>query len=306
MTQITEPRKILVIDDSVSIVFSIGKILELHGYTVDSAYNGSDALRKISQQVFDVVICDIEMPGISGMSFLEKVRDEYDRELDVILMTGFLDQDYFIQAIRLGASDFIRKPIESKQLLHSITRILERRRNKNDINNFYGNLKSASQTFEIDPNRFWQAGIGKAFNQYLRQSLGLKRNFANELLVCLDEMVYNALIHGTLELSPEQRRLGHDQLRELVKEMMDKGDHSAKSIRLSVYLDILKGLISISVEDDGKGFDHEAWLRRLQKEQEINLDAHGRGISMLYHLSDHLSFDKGGRKVTITRALPRD
>lgn len=306
MTVNSEPRKILVVDDSVSIVFSIGKILELNGYMVDSAYNGSDALRKISQQAFDVVICDIEMPGISGMSFLERVRDEYDRELDVILMTGYLDQDYFIQAIRLGASDFIRKPIESKQLLHSISRILERRRNKNDINNFYTNLKSASQTFEIDPNRFWQAGIGKAFNQYLRQSLGLHRNFANELLVCLDEMVYNALIHGTLELSPEQRSLGHEQLRELVKELMDSGSHSDKSIRLSVHLNIEKGLISISVEDDGKGFDHVTWLSRLQKEQEINLDAHGRGISMLYHLSDHLEFDRGGRKVTITKALPKD
>lgn len=306
MTQSSEPRTILVVDDSVSIVFSIGKILELNGYVVESAYNGSDALRKISQQAFDAVICDIEMPGISGMNFLERVRDEYDRDLDVILMTGYLDQDYFIQAIRLGASDFIRKPIESKQLLHSISRIMERKRNKNDINNFYANLKSASQTFEIDPIRFWQAGISKAFNQYLRQSLGLQRNFANELLVCLDEMVYNALIHGTLELSADQRRLGHNQLRDLVKELMDSGTQNHKSIRLGIHLDIVKGLISISVEDDGNGFDHEAWLQRLQKEQEINLDAHGRGISMLYHLSDHLQFDKGGRKVTITRALPKD
>ena len=51
MTQESAARKILVVDDSVSIVFSIGKILELNGYAVDSAYNGSDALRKISQQV---------------------------------------------------------------------------------------------------------------------------------------------------------------------------------------------------------------------------------------------------------------
>ena len=306
MTQESAARKILVVDDSVSIVFSIGKILELNGYAVDSAYNGSDALRKISQQVFDVVVCDIEMPGISGMNFLEKVRDEYDHDLDVILMTGYLDQDYFIQAIRLGASDFIRKPIESKQLLHSITRILERRRNKNDISNFFQCLYGSRMVFEIDPMRFWQAGIGKTFNQFLRQSLNLKRNFANELLVCIDEMIYNALIHGTLSLSKEQRHLSHDQLRKLVNGRLEEGLITDKSIRIGLDLNLKDGFISISVEDDGEGFDHESWLRRLQSEQEINLDAHGRGISMLYHLSDHLEFDKNGRKVTITRALPKD
>lgn len=306
MNQESAARRILVVDDSVSIVFSIGKILELHGYTVDSAYNGSDALRKISQQVFDVAICDIEMPGISGMNFLEKVRDDYDQDLDVILMTGFLDQDYFIQAIRLGASDFIRKPIESKQLLHSISRIFERRRNKNDMGNFFQALHGSKMVFEINPLLFWQAGISKTFNHFLRQSLNLKRNFANELLVCIDEMIYNALIHGTLNLSKEQRHLGHDQLRELVNNLMTEGPINDKGIRIGLEVNLREGLISISVEDDGEGFDHQAWLKRLQSEQEINLDAHGRGISMLYHLSDHLEFDKGGRKVTITRALPRD
>jgi len=306
MSQEAEARRVLVVDDSVSIVFSIGKILELNGYVEETAYNGSDALRKISQQVFDVVLCDIEMPGISGMSFLERVRDEYDQELDVILMTGFLDQDYFIQAIRLGASDFIRKPIESKQLLHSIGRILERRRNKNGMTNFYQSLHGSSMSFEIDPSRFWQAGISKVFNYFLRHSLKLKRNYANELLVCLDEMVYNALIHGTLNLNTEQRRLGHDELRELITKQMDVGVFSQKSIHVTLDLDFKESLISISVEDDGDGFDHQNWLQRLQKEQEINFDAHGRGISMLYHLSDHLQFDNGGRKVTIKRALPTD
>jgi len=306
MTTSSSARKILVVDDSVSIVFSIGKILELNGYAVDSAFNGSDALRKISQQVFDVVVCDIEMPGISGMNFLEKVRDEYDHDLDVILMPGYLDQDYFIQAIRLGASDFIRKPIESKQLLHSITRILERRRNKNDINNFFQALHGSRMVFEIDPMRFWQAGISKTFNHFLRQSLNLKRNFANELLVCIDEMIYNALIHGTLNHSQEERLMSHDQLKKLVDGFLETGQITDKSIRIGLELNVKDGLISISVEDDGNGFNHEAWLKRLQSEQEINLDAHGRGISMLYHLSDHLEFDKGGRKVTITRALPKD
>ena len=119
-------------------------------------------------------------------------------------------------------------------------------------------------------------------------------------------MIYNALIHGTLSLSKEQRHLSHDQLRKLVNGRLEEGLITDKSIRIGLDLNLKDGFISISVEDDGEGFDHESWLRRLQSEQEINLDAHGRGISMLYHLSDHLEFDKNGRKVTITRALPKD
>ena len=83
-----DKARILVVDDSIAIVNSLQSILSISGYNVDSSFNGSDALRKIYKNEYDLVICDIEMPGLSGLEFLGRVRQDFDRSLDVILMTG--------------------------------------------------------------------------------------------------------------------------------------------------------------------------------------------------------------------------
>ncbi len=297
------PAKILVVDDSISIVNSLCKMLELHGFEVDSAYNGSDALRKINRNSYDVVVCDIEMPGISGMNFLERVRKDFGRDLDVILMTGFLDHDYFIQAIRLGASDFIRKPIEANQIIHSIQGILNRRIDTYDLSTYYQNLEHASIGFEISPQNFAKVGISRVFGQILRNNFKLPADLMNELLICIDEMVYNAFIHGTLRLLPKERLLEHDRLQELIEAKLQNPAVQAKRIRFGMQLCVAQGKIIISVEDDGDGFEHEGWMAHLKKGPDLHLNEHGRGLTMLYHLADELRFSNGGRKVEITREL---
>jgi CheY-like chemotaxis protein/anti-sigma regulatory factor (Ser/Thr protein kinase) len=301
-----DPVKILVVDDSISIVNSLCKMLELHGYEVDSAYNGSDALRKINHHDYDVVVCDIEMPGISGMNFLERVRKDFGRNLDVILMTGFVDHDYFIQAIRLGASDFIRKPIEANQIIRSIQSIMSRRIDSYDTSTYYQNLEYTQMGFEISPENFARVGISRVFGQILRNNFKLRQDLMNELLICIDEMVYNAFVHGTLRLSTAERVQEHDSLQELIAERLKDPAVQAKRIRFGMVLSMVQNKIIISVEDDGDGFDYESWLNHLKQGPDLHLDEHGRGLTMLYHLADELKFSNGGRKVEIIRSLPKD
>jgi DNA-binding response OmpR family regulator len=301
-----ETSSLLIVDDSVSIVNSLCKILELQGYQVDSAFNGSDAMRKIREKQYDLVICDIEMPGITGLELLDKVRQEYDREIDVILMTGFLEQEYFIQAIRLGASDFIRKPVESKQILRSIKSILERRNYKVNMGKFLNLIDVASINFEIDPNKFSQHGFSKVLNTFLTNNTSLPKNLTNEILICVDEMIYNAFIHGTLELDNEQRHLDHLQMQQLIIKKLENSAIAQRRIRFHFLVDQLKREICIRVEDDGNGFDHAGSLARLAQGNQLTLEGHGRGLSMLYHLSDKLEFLDGGRSVQITlKMTPR-
>lgn len=294
---------ILVVDDSMAIVNSLCAILKLSGFEVDSAFNGSDALRKLRNNEFDLVICDIEMPGISGLEFLAKVRGEYDRELDVILMTGFLDHDYFIEAIRLGASDFIRKPVDTKQIIRSIHSLAERKRNRHDYSDFYSNLDNADFQFMLNPKHFSKFAISKVLNSFLRQNFRINQVIMNGILICVDEMVYNAFIHGTLGLSISERLLDHETLQNLISKKLEEPEIAAKRMRLGFGIDHQQQSIEITVEDDGRGFDYQAWLERVEKEPQLNLDEHGRGIAMLYHLADTLEFSKGGRCVKISKNL---
>ncbi|MDY0152292.1 MAG: response regulator [Candidatus Cloacimonas sp.] len=298
--------RILVVDDSIAIVNSLCAILKVSGFEVDSAFNASEALRKIHSKDYDLVICDIEMPGITGLDFLGRVRKDFDRELEVILMTGFLDHDYFIEAIRLGASDFIRKPIDSKQIIRSIQNILERKHKRNDSNEFYKYLDSTEISFALNPANFSKFAISKVFNSLLLQNFHLNRITLNEVLICVDEMIYNAFIHGTLQLTVAERIMDHVSLREIIDSRLQDPKIKAKRLRFSLSIDHLNESITVCVDDDGDGFDYQSWMQRVKLEPKLNLEEHGRGISMLYHLSDSMEFSRGGRMVKITKKLVQE
>lgn len=294
---------VLVVDDSIAIVNSLQAILGISGYRVDTAYSGSDALRKIHQNEYDLVICDIEMPGLTGLDFLSKVREEFDRNLDVILMTGYLEHDYFIEAIRLGASDFIRKPIDTKQMINSIRELIFRKRSRDDKAEFYSHLGKASFCFEMPAKDFSKFAISKVFSAYMRNYFKLKPKVLNELLICVDEMVYNAYIHGTLGLSVEERALAHDALQEVICRKMQNPEISNRKVCFGFDVDNKNQIIEIFVEDEGEGFNYSPWLESIKNEQLIDIEGHGRGIAMLFHLSDELSFSASGNVVRIKKSI---
>ncbi len=86
---------ILIVDDSPEIVQTLSSLLNIHGYQTETALSGREALRMARKNLYDIVVCDIEMPGINGLEFLERIRrDGHDQE--VILMTGYMEQKYFV------------------------------------------------------------------------------------------------------------------------------------------------------------------------------------------------------------------
>lgn len=302
----SEAPNILLVDDSPLLVQSLSSILVLHEYQVDAAYSGQEALQKIRLQNYGVLICDIEMPGISGLDLLERVRLQEDKDLDVILMTGYLEPQYFIRAIQLGAADFISKPIEPQHLLSSLQNVLEKRSSRGELEQFMRDLDSADVSLVIDPGKFSLSGISSIFKLFFKQNMTLHPDIYNEMLVCLDEMIYNAYIHGTLGLDQEQRNCENDRLQEIISHKLSLPENASKRIRLSLSVNHLDNYICIEVADDGKGFDYQSWLTKLAQEPKLNLEGHGRGLAMLYHLSDSLDFSAGGRKVHICRKLHPD
>lgn len=295
--------RLLIVDDSISVVNSLQTILSLSGYSVDSAFNGSDALRKIYRQDYDLVICDIEMPGLTGLEFLERVRKEFDRSLDVILMTGYMEHDYFIEAIRLGANDFIRKPIDTKKMIKSIQELLHRKRSIKDNEVLYSKLDKVGISMEVNAINFGSISFSSIFNKHLKERFKINPDALNELMVCLDEMIYNAFIHGTLELNPEDRALDHEKLQEVIAQKLQQPDIGRRKISILAEIDNGTKSIKLTVEDEGPGFDYEAWQKISFPEPILGVQEHGRGISLLKHLSEELCFAKEGRQVSIRKSL---
>ena len=121
MEQTNYPLNALLIDDEEVIHQSIGEFLQHMGHTVVHAYDGEEGLRLAVEQELDVVICDIRLPDIDGLELLRRLK-ERSEDLEVILITGNADFQWAVKALRLGAFDFFRKPVELADLTASLQR----------------------------------------------------------------------------------------------------------------------------------------------------------------------------------------
>ena len=118
------PAKILSIEDEASLRRSIVAYLEDSGYDMLEAENGRDGLEKFFKEKPDVVLCDLRMPEIDGLTVLAQVRD-FSPDTPFIIVSGTGDMHDAVEALKLGAWDFITKPIQDMEVLeHSVARAL--------------------------------------------------------------------------------------------------------------------------------------------------------------------------------------
>ena len=127
-------QSILVIDDEKSIRFSLNEALTLVGYDVILSDGEIDILDCISQKNPDLILLDMKLPDLNGMDLLKTVI-QYDPEAIVMMITGYADIDSAVQAMKLGAYDYINKPFNIEELLINIAKALETRTLKKEIGN---------------------------------------------------------------------------------------------------------------------------------------------------------------------------
>lgn len=119
---------VLVVDDEGANRYSVSKTLQRVGYVVTEAASGEEALEIIRKQHFDVVLTDIRMPGLDGVELLRKIKEEAPDAI-VILMTAYASLGTAVEALRLGAHDYLIKPSSSQDIRQSVARGVDRARN---------------------------------------------------------------------------------------------------------------------------------------------------------------------------------
>jgi DNA-binding NtrC family response regulator len=119
--------RILVVDDEEIIIRSCMRILAAGEWQVDAVQSGFEALQKIEENHYDVVILDIMMPQIDGVEVLRRVKEAHP-DVDVIMITGLSEIGTAVQSMKLGAFDYLAKPFDPDELRLAVERALERRR----------------------------------------------------------------------------------------------------------------------------------------------------------------------------------
>ena len=162
--------KILLADDDTDIRTSVADFLREAGYEVREAQNGSEALALYKSGHYEMVMSDLRMPRLSGIGLLKEIRKINRKPApDVVLFTGQGDMESAIEALRLGAYDFVLKPLNIEELASLTARIYEHQTLLNENSRLRSNLKKiAWKTAGLDEAGFFSVTMKNLAQQALR------------------------------------------------------------------------------------------------------------------------------------------
>ena len=118
--------RVLLVDDEEDFVETLAQRLEVRDFEVATALSGADALERLEDREIDVVVLDLQMPGVDGIQVLQEIKDKKPL-IEVIMLTGHATVETAIEGMKLGAFDFLTKPTETEELLEKITRAFGRK-----------------------------------------------------------------------------------------------------------------------------------------------------------------------------------
>ncbi|MDP4284260.1 MAG: sigma-54 dependent transcriptional regulator [Bacteroidota bacterium] len=116
---------ILIIDDEIAIRKTLTEILGYEGYKIDEAADGEEGLKKFKEKNYDLVLCDIKMPKLDGIEFLEKAK-EINHEIPIIIISGHGNIETAVEAVKKGAFDYISKPPDLNRMLITLRNAMDK------------------------------------------------------------------------------------------------------------------------------------------------------------------------------------
>jgi DNA-binding NtrC family response regulator len=118
--------RVLLVDDEISVRTILKQILERSEFEADTASDGVEALEKLKNSSFDIVVSDINMPNMDGVALLKKVKETYPT-MPVVFITAFGKDKIIIEAMKVGLADFIEKPFKMDTVITTINRYIKRK-----------------------------------------------------------------------------------------------------------------------------------------------------------------------------------
>ena len=119
-----QPKRILVVDDEENARIGLSMLLSKEGYVVDSVSNGFEALNYLRQQEVNLIVTDINMPGMNGIAFLKELNKSFPQS-NVIMVTAYGGIESYIESMNLGAFEYINKPIKVDELKSILKKIFK-------------------------------------------------------------------------------------------------------------------------------------------------------------------------------------
>ena len=294
-------RRILLVDDEELILKILSRKLEATGtYQVFTASNGEEALGFLKTRDVDLVITDIRMPRMDGITLLKEIRNRWP-SMPVIIITGYGTLDDAIEALRLGAVNFVKKPFDLTELFITLERIFSERETRGESVEALRTITRLSISHQIGPDFDLIRKVISFVLGELRRYWQLSSEALLDTSVCLYEAMLNALEHGTLEVPIEEKEALQNDPRSNYEEYLRRRSKEEpwchRHITLDLEADPLEARFTIT--DEGPGFN----IRSLPDptRPENLLRTRGRGLLLIFNIADEVKISPKGNSITIIK-----
>lgn len=286
--------KILLVEDDPAVRGTLVEVLRHYGYAPREAVDGRQAIELFSGEPADIVITDVRMPGIDGLELLARVK-RVAPQTCVVIMTGYGAEDTAIQAIRNGASNYFKKPVNIPEFIYAIGVLADLVRSRRDHRFDPRLLQRESRTVRIGNDL-------DAIYPVIRELTATAAAFSFDVessRIALLEATTNAIEHGSLGITLEEKRaaMREGALRELYARRAAVLPGRDRSVVIDY--ELTPARICYRVTDEGQGFD---WRALPDCTDPDNLFAgSGRGIVVMRLSMDEVRFSERGNEITLVK-----
>ncbi len=289
---------VLVVDDSLTDRrLASGLIEKDTDWTILEAANGIEALQQMELHVPDLVLTDMQMPGMDGLKLVEAAKRDFPLT-PVILMTAKGSEQIAVQALKLGAASYVPKRQLAAGLLQTAKLVLAAsERDRTQTRLLKHRLSSSEATFVLENDFALVTPLVKYLQQTLREMGLFDESDRLRIGVALEEALLNALYHGNLEISSDLREVDSLAYYDLAKQRCEQEPYSGRRVHVSAKLNRDEAVYVI--RDEGPGFDRAILP---DPTDPANLDKpSGRGLLLIQTFMDAVSFNDQGNEITVTK-----
>ncbi|MBX3303991.1 MAG: response regulator [Nitrospira sp.] len=300
MNGLDSSDRLLVIDPCPETQACIAHLLQGRGYSVVAAHDLVAALTSIDSAAPDIVLTDLFLPDAAGLTLVKELKARHD-PCSVIVMAQDAPEALILEALRVGAADYLPKPITEEELVHAV----QRARNvlPGDPADLPGLCRCEYRvTVDSDPVHI-PGIISWLIKTTALTLLPLQRL---HLQGALQELLFNAIEHGNLEIvyQEKQEALATGQYEQLLARRLTQARLKDRRITIHTCYDKSGNSLTYRITDEGKGFK---WRTMLAPSKEMcgSEDGNGRGIFLTRSLFPSLAYNERGNEATITVPLCR-